>query len=329
LTVNRAGHGPERTSTHSSAASVRMLASVGFQPVGVVIGNSTTHIARPAALGAQSRLSTLSRSFTGDRGDALPVVIQRTQDAGAESRPDEDPPFLAPYDCPHFANRRAFQGLRLTDHFPGYNWELPQPGRSLTECFHRALARLTERATARGAHGVVDIRMDIDGDDLFQGDISITLTGTAIACPGSPPLENPFTAGISGQGLAKLMAIGLVPVQFTIGAAVLSSWIGCQSRIELESGYAKSIIQLGDALTQARDTATALMWRGTTLVDAPFIDVTVRHVQHRASKTDFRSAAWSTGTVVQRFAPAGAAADAAAATGSASMATVALQLEQR
>jgi hypothetical protein len=296
-----------RRSSHVSASSVRTLSAVGFQPVGVVIGNSTTHIARPMTLGAESRLSTFSRSFGGDAGDVLPAAIRREQAEGAEGRAGADPPYLAAYDCRHFATRsRAWQGRGLTDHFPGYNWELPLPGRSLSACFRQALDRLTERAIGRGAHGVVDIRLDIEGDDLFQGNMEITVTGTAVACPSVPHLARPFTAGVSCQGFAKLISTGLVPVQFALGAVVLSSWIGCQSRSELESGYSKSVVQLGDALTQARDTATALMWQETDLTDAPFIEVTLRHAQHKASKTDYRSAAWSSGTVVQRFAPDGA-----------------------
>jgi hypothetical protein len=61
---HRDGH----SSSHVTASSLRALASVGFQPVGVVVGNSTTHIARPVGVGLDSRVSTFSRSFWGDRG---------------------------------------------------------------------------------------------------------------------------------------------------------------------------------------------------------------------------------------------------------------------
>jgi uncharacterized protein YbjQ (UPF0145 family) len=200
----------------------------------------------------------------------------------------------------------------MTDHFPGYNWEIPQLGTAFTECFNHALSRLIARAVERAAHGVVDIRMDISGDEMLQGNVGITLTGTAIASPSTPPLAQPFTAGISCQSFAKLVTTGLIPVQFTMGAVVLSSWIGCQTRSELESGYSKPVVQLGDALTQARDRATALMWQQTRLPDAPFVEVAVRHARRKATKTEYRVAAWSTGTVVQRFAPAAAAKPALA-----------------
>jgi hypothetical protein len=293
----------DHASSHVAASSLRALSSVGFHPVGVVIGNSATHIARPLSLGAGNRLSTFSRSFSGDAGEALPPAIQRAQ-GEAEGRGDDDRPFLVAYPCSHMVNRPSLRGRRLTDHFPGYNWELPQLGSSFTECFDHALSRLVARAVEHAAHGVVDIRLDISGDEMLQGNVSITLTGTAITSPSSPPLEQPFTAGISCQAFAKLVATGLIPVQLTMGAVVLSSWIGCQTRYELESGYSKPVIQLGDALTQARERATALMWQQTRLADAPFIEVTVRHARRRATKSEYRVAAWSSGTVVQRFAPA-------------------------
>jgi hypothetical protein len=298
---------------------VRALSTVGFHPVGVVIGNSAIHIARPMALAAGNRLNTFNRSFSGDTGEVVPPAILRAQapqggEAGQAGQPGGgggqadggeagDPPFLARYDCPHLGNRPSLRGRRLTDHFPGYNWELPQLGTSFTECVNHALSRLMARAVARAAHGVVDIRMEISGDEMLQGNVEVTLTGTAIASPSAPPLEQPFSAGVSCVAFAKLLTAGLIPVQLAMGAAVLSSWIGCQTRFELESGYSKSVVQLGDAMTQARDRATALMWQQTELADAPFIEVTVRHARQKATKSDYRVAAWSCGTVVQRFAP--------------------------
>jgi hypothetical protein len=320
-------------SAQVTASSLRALTAVGFQPVGVVFGNSMTHIARPIAVGIDSRLSTFARGFRGDRGDGVPQEILRMQSgetggAGESSGAGEitetarnEPPYLAAYPCPHYANRPGFAGGKWVDHFPGYNWELPQPGRAFMDCFGRALDRLTDQAATYGAHGVVDIRVEISGDDLFQGNVGISLAGTAITDPLSPPLERPFTAGIGCQAFAKIVNEGLIPVQFAMGAVLLSSWIGCQSRSELESGYAKSVVQLGDALTQARDTATALMWQQTEYNDAPFVAVTLRHAHGRASKTDYRSSAWSTGTVVQRFAPA--------LPESSDMVTAAVQMEPR
>jgi len=138
--------------------------------------------------------------------------------------------------------------------------------------------------------------------------MEITLIGTAIGLPYSAARpEEPFTAGISCQAFAKLFAAGLVPAQFVMRAAVLSGWVGCQARIELESGYSLPVGQLGDLITQARDVAITLMWHGTTRTDAPFVQVAVRHAQHKSSKTEYRVSAYATGTVVVPFGAAAAA----------------------
>jgi uncharacterized protein YbjQ (UPF0145 family) len=292
----------EHRSPHVTASSIRALTSVGFHPVGVVLGNSSMHIARPLAIRAGNRLSTFVRSFRGDGGDQLPSAIRHGQAAAAD-RADAggDPPYLSSYPCPHYANQPVVPGRRFVDHFSGYNWELPQPGRALTECFNQAMSRLTERAVQRDAHGVVDIRMELSGDDLFQGRTEITLVGTAIGHPTAARPEEPFTAGLSCQAFAKLFAAGFIPAQFVMGAAVLSSWVGCQARYELESGYSLPVGQLGDLLTQAQDVAITLMWHATPRRDAPFVQVAVRQAHHKSSKTDYRVSAYATGTVVLPF----------------------------
>jgi len=122
-----------------------------------VLGNSSMHIARPWALGVGNRLSTFVRSFRGDEGGQRPSAIRHGQAAAvAAVEAGGDSPHLEAYPCPHFADRPVLAGRRLTDHFSGYNWELPLPGRALTECFNQALRRLTERAVQRDAHGVID-----------------------------------------------------------------------------------------------------------------------------------------------------------------------------
>ncbi|HEX3794299.1 MAG TPA: heavy metal-binding domain-containing protein [Acidimicrobiales bacterium] len=238
----------------------------------------------------------------GDAGGALPPVIERMY-AQATGQDHAIDPYVATYPCAHPVTRGLVPGQRLTEHYPGYNWELPGPGRALTQGFEHALTRLADRATARGAHGVIDIRMEVVGDELFRGTMDITLTGTAVAYGTELPLPRPFTAGLSGQAFSKMVQTGMIPVKFCLGAAVLSSWIGCQTRTQLESGYSFSVEQIGDALVQVRDVATALMWKQTDLSDAPFVEVTLHHAHARTSKTEFRTSAWSAGTVVQPFAP--------------------------
>jgi uncharacterized protein YbjQ (UPF0145 family) len=261
---------------------------------------------RPVALGTQSRLNTMKRAFAGDSGESRARCHPKGTGGNDASASDRRPPISGVLPPAHRP-------------LPGYDWELPEPGAALTACFNRVRTRLHDSARQRGGHGVVDIRVDVAGEDLIQGNMEISLTGTAIRHTTAPGPKEPFTAGISCQAFSKLIAFGLVPVQLAMGAAVLSSWVACQSGSELESGRSNTIEQLGDLVTQAREAAVARMWEGTELCGAPFFDVAIRHAHGKASKTDHRASAWATGTVALRF-------DAAAAS---DLATVVVLLEQR
>jgi uncharacterized protein YbjQ (UPF0145 family) len=304
-----------RRSSEVSSASLRALTSVGFFPVGVVIGNSTTHIARPLSIGADSRVSSALRGFAGDDGSFVPNVIQQHQ--AKRDVPGSVAPYLVAYPCEHFGATLARERPRVGDHLSGYNWELPNPGAALQECFTRALSRLRDRAIQHGAHGVVDAHLDVSGDPRIRGTMGVTLTGTAISVPGVAPIDTPFVAGINCQSFSKLLLSGIVPVRMALGAVLLSSWTGCQTRRDLESGYAKEVHQLADALSQAREIAI-IRARGAASGDV-MTAITVSHSFDKEAKTDYRVGAWASGTFLRRFAPRSAL----------DMATVAVTMEQR
>jgi len=288
--------GEIRSSSQASAASLRALVSVGFVPAGVVFGNSTTHIARPLAVRAESRASSLTRGFAGDDASNLPATIRQHQ---AKTIDCGIAPFLATYPCPHFGFDSTRERRRVSDHFTGYNWELPAAGAALSECFQHALGRLRDRANSRGAHGVVDVHLEVTGDPLIRGNMEILLQGTAVSVPGVPPLDVPFVAAMSCMAFAKLLGSGLMPVTVSFGAVLLSSWTGCQTRKELDSGLAKEVHQLADALTQARELAVNRAEHGA---DGELLSaVTISHDFERASKTDYRVGAWASGTSLRRF----------------------------
>jgi len=295
--------GTIRRSSEVTASSLRALTSVGFVPLGVVIGNSTTHIARAMSAGGESRISNAARSFASDDGTIVPNPILRQQARHKDQDHRSPAPFLAAYPCPHFGFGRTRERRHVSDHLTGYNWELPGPGAALQECFESALTRLLERAEARGAHGVVDVHVDVSGDSLMHGNMGITLTGTAICVPGTEPLATPFVAGVSCQAFSKLLGAGLVPFSLSFGVALLSSWTGCQTQKELESGFAKEVNQLADVLSQTRDLAVARVYRDTNEHEYQVMGLSVRHGFGKVAKTDYRVGAWACGTVLRRFAP--------------------------
>jgi hypothetical protein len=292
--------GPQtKISPHVSAASMRALTSAGFAPVGVVFGNSTVHLARPMSLGTESRFTGAWRGFRGDSPEEVPPAIRSAQGwTNSDTEGPETHPFIASYPCPHGRGRQI---RRTSGHFTGFNFEIPGPGLTLGQRFENALERLTAGARQRGAHGVIDVAIRLDGDEMLHGAATITLTGTAVAHVGTPPGGEIFSTTVSAQGLTKLLTAGPFPTTLSFGAVLLSGWTGCGARAALDSGFSTQVGQLAGLMTQARDLATSKVVLGCAGSDL-VIDSFLTHAFHRASKTDYRVAAWASGSGTRRFA---------------------------
>jgi uncharacterized protein YbjQ (UPF0145 family) len=191
----------------------------------------------------------------------------------------------------------------MSDHFTGFNFELPGPGAALDDCFAQAQDLLVERAVQRGAHGVVDVRVGLEGDALFHGLMSLTLAGTAVVALGAPSVERPFTTTVSAQGLVKLIDQGLFPTCAGFGAVLMSAWAGCGTRVALDSGYAGEVDQLADLITGTRNLAAERM-RDECGECSVALDVSITHTFTKASKADYRVAAWAVGSGARAFARA-------------------------
>ncbi|MFI5284609.1 MAG: hypothetical protein ACHQ0J_16010 [Candidatus Dormibacterales bacterium] len=290
-------HGPDtKTSAHVSAGALRALHSAGFSPLGVVFGNASVHVAHPVTLGTKSRVTSFWRGFGGDSPEDIPPSIISAQSRGASGSGPE--PFLASFPCPHGRGRVV---RRTANHYTGFNFEVPGPGNSLGEAFVRALTRLLESAAQRGAHGVIDISVRVGGDPMLHGMVAITLTGTAVAHVSAPKSDRHFTTTVSAQGLVKLLGQGLFPTTIGFGAVLLAGWTGCGARVQLDSGYSTQVDQLGALMTQARELATKRVIAGCAGSDA-VIEVHLTHAFHESTKSDYRVAAWASGSGTRRFA---------------------------
>ena len=176
--------------TWSSDLSVAELAgvrSVGFDPVGLVMGSSVYHIGyqwgpRAFGLGGMS---------------AQPPGL-----AGAYSET---------FPCTH---GYYHEGSRS-----GFNWEHRVFEAGITTARNLAMTRLCAEAQALGAHGVVGLRVRFSRPAGTAGNVEFVAVGTAIRRRGAPPLAYPFTCHLSGQQFAKLMRIGYVPAGFVLGVA--------------------------------------------------------------------------------------------------------------
>ncbi len=305
--IRRSGEQPSRdgpatkSSTHVSAGSLRALDSSGFSPLSVVFGNASVHLARLISLGTESRLTGAWRGWSGDSPDHVPTRIRTAQgwEYGDSAGP-ADPPFIDSYPCPHGRGRVV---RRTSGHFTGFNFELPGPGASLRQAFEGALSRLVSSATGRGAHGVIDVAVRIDGDPMLHGMVALTLTGTAVRHESARATEEPFTTTVGAQGLVKLLGEGLFPTNVSFGAVLLAAWTGCGARAALDSGFSTQVPQLADLMTQARNLATSRVVDGCLSAEL-VLDTRLTHTFHQASKTDYRVAAWASGSGTRRFAHA-------------------------
>lgn len=82
----------------------------------------------------------------------------------------------------------------------------------------KAIARMTEQCQALGGHGVVGVSMSLGR--FPAGGVEFNAIGTAIRAPGGVRLSTPFTSAVSGQDFAKLIMAGLVPVSLVLGISI-------------------------------------------------------------------------------------------------------------
>lgn len=81
-----------------------------------------------------------------------------------------------------------------------------------------ALDRMVQEATALGAEGVVDVRIDVRG--LGQGNREFVVLGTAVRTEGRARPHHPFTTTLTGPHVAALLLGGYAPVRAVVGLAV-------------------------------------------------------------------------------------------------------------
>jgi len=96
---------------------------------------------------------------------------------------------------------------------PGLVFELSEVSGTFDAAYERSHQRLREEAHALGAHGIIGV---VDTVKRFPGssNTEFHLTGTAVRVEGlSLPDDLPWTTYLDAQHLAKLLEVGLMPVE--------------------------------------------------------------------------------------------------------------------
>ncbi len=170
--------------TWSSALSTGEFAAVravGFEPVGQVMGSAVYHVGRSGRYwGYHDCL--FPRAGFGFRlgGGGSPAPVALSG-RGAPSAPLVD----------------VFEQARRT-----------------------ALGRMTAECSALGGDGVVAAELTMEPFPAQPNCLEFKVIGTAVRAQGPVRPKVPFTSHLDGQGFAKLVTAGWVPVELLVGMSV-------------------------------------------------------------------------------------------------------------
>ncbi|MBF9073334.1 heavy metal-binding domain-containing protein [Streptacidiphilus fuscans] len=169
--------------TWTSALSTGEFASVksvGFEPVGQVMGSAVFQIARSGRYWGYHDCLYSGAGFGfsyGNRGDA-PVALSGQ---GAPSRQLVG----------------VFDQARRT-----------------------ALGRMTAECSALGGDGVVAAELTMAPFPNAPNCLEFKVIGTAVRAQGNVRPRHPFTCHLDGQGFAKLVSAGWVPAELLVGMSI-------------------------------------------------------------------------------------------------------------
>ncbi len=168
-----------RSGTWSSALSTGEFAairSVGFEPVGQVMGSAVYRVARGGAFYGYYDCGNMQSVWGG--GSPARVALSGQ---GAPSR--------------------ALLHV-------------------LMEARHKALSRMKAECTALGGDGVVAARLTMAPFATVPHCFEFQVIGTAVRAQGPVRPKHPFTSHVDGEGFAKLVAGGWVPVELLVGLSI-------------------------------------------------------------------------------------------------------------
>ncbi len=258
------------TTSNLSVAQSGALRRLGLAPAGFVLGTVVMQVVSSA--GAAAGYGTLGGGY-GAFGTTGPSRA------------------AARYPCAHMMGYGA-------DHW-GYNIEDTAYAASLSYGYETAVTRLRDEARTLGAHGVVGIELTVG--DLVGGYASWTFraTGTAVVLVNGPPPGEPFTTGITGQHLERLIALGYAPA--TLVTAVGAMYVQPNCRTRGDFTVPGPVDQIPQAIGAARDRARSVLHQAATVHGDGVVDTRWSDRRSPAFGEGWIQTAVAIGTVVRRF----------------------------
>lgn len=223
-----------------------VLRRLGFSPVGVVIGS------------ANSWGMALAPRSTRRRSTAPPPPGEQWQPTSL------DDPVTARRHGGYVHDWRTGTTDRRARRI-GWTWELVVHEARELHLVDMVMADLLAEARALGAHGVVGVTLETRRLGTERGSeypvVEVAASGTAVAVPGLPVVDEPFTTGLSGADLAKLAGHGWAPVRFVAGIGHVRGVARWGSRRALLSARNGEVRQLSEVRERSLSIAVRSLER--------------------------------------------------------------------
>ncbi|MEE4545907.1 heavy metal-binding domain-containing protein [Streptomyces sp. V4-01] len=271
-----------RSGTWTSALSTGEFAAIrsaGFEPVGQVMGSAVFHVGRSGRYWGyhDCRFGGAGYGYGyGGTGDARVAV----SGAGA----------------PSAALVAVFDQARST-----------------------ALGRMTAECRALGGDGVVAAALTMAPFTAQPNCLEFQVIGTAVRAQGADPAvrpPQPFTSHLDGQGFAKLLAAGWVPVELLVGMSVGVRHDDYRTRSQTYSwrnvemsGWSDLVHEVrSDARSQLRAQGARRGGDGVVLADSTLrvweeSCLRARRRNSDSEQVDHIAESTMVGTTIARFAP--------------------------
>nr|WP_254898264.1 heavy metal-binding domain-containing protein [Kitasatospora sp. NA04385] len=259
--------------TWSSALSTGEFAairSVGFEPVGQVMGSAVYRVGRSGRYWGYHACGYRSGWFNG--GNRATVALSGR---GAPSAPL----------------------VKVLD-----------------DARRAALGRMTAECTALGGDGVVAARLTMTPFPAAPHCLEFQVIGIAVRAAGRVRPGRPFTSHLDGQGFAKLITAGWVPVDLLVGMSIGVRHDDYRTGLQRFSWSNQEVDGWTDLVRQVRADARTQLHRqvaehgGDGLVlSGNGLRVWEEHCMVQDKQTDHITEATMVGTAVARFATAPAA----------------------
>ncbi|MFF3514509.1 heavy metal-binding domain-containing protein [Streptomyces sp. NPDC002573] len=141
------------------------------------------------------------------------------------------------------------------------------PSAGLVEVLDRArrsaLDRMTAECSAFGGDGVVAAQLTVAPFVAQPNCLEFKVIGTAVRAAGTVRAPEPFTCHLDGQGFAKLVTAGWVPVELLYGMSVGVRHDDFRTRAQMRSWSNTEVSGWSELVQAVRSDARAHLWAQT------------------------------------------------------------------